>query len=242
MTIELTSFSNANWKSPLVRAIPLVRRRHPVGGAIYKTPPINNTLPVISGIPSRGQALTADTGGWSQVALAYHGLPLLNEDGSTQIDSQTGQVLYAAIFQWIWRRNGVVLPAAQGPTYTPVAADVGAQISVELWASNPVGSTLVVSKSVGPIAALLAISGTPVTSATHGTPYAGFTVSATGGWAPRLFNVTSGLLPPGITLSAKTGAVAGTPLLDGVYAGIVISVADLYGVTASLSPFTITVA
>src|SRR6202012_2185326 len=110
----------------LVRPIPMMRRRRPVGGAIYKTAPINNTLPSVSGVPTQGSTLTADTGGGSQVALAYHGPPILNEDGSTQIHSETGQVLYAAIFQWIWRRNGVVLPTAQGPTYTLGAADVGA--------------------------------------------------------------------------------------------------------------------
>src|ERR1700743_2893665 len=115
MSVELTDFSTGNWARPLVRGVPMVRRRRPVGGAIYKTAPICNTPPHVSGTPTVGQTLTSDTGGLAPGALPYHGPPILNEDGSTQIDSETGQVLYAATVPWIWGVNGVRLPVRQGP-------------------------------------------------------------------------------------------------------------------------------
>lgn len=238
--IELTNFSNSDWARPLVRGIPMQRRRRPVGGAIYKTRPVNNTPPHVSGIPTVGQTLTSDTGGWSQVALAYHGPPILNQDGSVQIDSQTGQIIYAAIFQWIWRRNGVVLPLSQGPTYLLTTADLGAIISVELWGANPVGSTLVFSNNVGPITAALSISGTPVTTGNVGVVYGGFTITASGGHAPYTYNITSGSLPPGIFLDGHSGVVTGRPTATGANTATVTA-SDLYGLTISLAPFTITI-
>ena len=89
---------------------------------------------------------------------------------------------------------------------------------------------------------VLAIGGTPVTTATVGVAYAGFTVTATGGTAPYTYSVASGSLPSGITLNASSGAVSGTPTTAGSYAGIVIRVTDNVSATANLASFTITVA
>jgi hypothetical protein len=88
----------------------------------------------------------------------------------------------------------------------------------------------------------LAIGGTPVTTATAGAAYAGFTVTATGGTVPYTYSVASGTLPTGITLNSSSGAVAGTPTVAGAYAGIVIRVTDNVSATADLASFTITVA
>ncbi|WP_394891006.1 Ig domain-containing protein [Mesorhizobium sp. AaZ16] len=87
----------------------------------------------------------------------------------------------------------------------------------------------------------LAISGTPVLTATEGTAYAGFTVSATGGTAPYTFSVASGALPTGITLNSSTGAVSGTPTVSGSFAGIVMRVTDNASATADLAAFTLEV-
>ena len=87
----------------------------------------------------------------------------------------------------------------------------------------------------------LAIGGTPVTTATAGVAYAGFSVTATGGVVPYAYSVASGSLPSGITLNSSTGAVAGTPTVAGAYAGIVIRATDAASATADLASFTITV-
>ena len=89
--------------------------------------------------------------------------------------------------------------------------------------------------------AVLGISGTPVTTATEGVAYAGFTVAASGGTAPYTYSIFAGALPSGITLNTSSGAVAGTPTTAGTYSGIVIRVTDAASATANLASFTITV-
>lgn len=88
---------------------------------------------------------------------------------------------------------------------------------------------------------MLRVAGTPVTTAETGVPYAGFAVSASGGWQPSLFSVVEGALPDGITLDQSTGAVAGTATTAGVSAGIVIEAYDYGGNRARLPAFSITV-
>lgn len=91
------------------------------------------------------------------------------------------------------------------------------------------------------MAASLEISGTPVTTATVGVAYGGFTVSASGGQGDTYrYAIHSGALPAGITLDQWTGAVAGTPTEDGAFP-VVISVTDAAGNVAILPSFTITV-
>ncbi|MGB3389454.1 MAG: Ig domain-containing protein [Pseudaminobacter sp.] len=88
----------------------------------------------------------------------------------------------------------------------------------------------------------LSISGTPVTTATVGVAYAGFTVTAAGGQGDEYrYSVSAGALPDGISLDAATGAVSGTPTQAGTYAGIVIRATDAVGNSADLPAFTITV-
>lgn len=95
--------------------------------------------------------------------------------------------------------------------------------------------------AVGAAGNLLAITGTPVTTATVGVVYAGFTVIATGGTPPYTYSVASGSLPAGITLNAGSGAVTGTPTVLGTYASIVLRATDAVSATANLAAFTITV-
>lgn len=87
----------------------------------------------------------------------------------------------------------------------------------------------------------LTIQGNPILTATQGSPYAGFTVSQTGGTAPFTYSVLSGTLPTGITLNSTTGVVAGTPTTAGAFSSIVLRVTDGLGHTSDLAAFSVTV-
>ena len=91
------------------------------------------------------------------------------------------------------------------------------------------------------VANSLAVSGTPVTTATVGDAYTGFTVTASGGAGTYTYSVASGALPPGISLDISSGAVSGTPTDAGTFSGIVIRATDIVGNHVDLPAFTITV-
>lgn len=56
---------------------------------------------------------------------------------------------------------------------------------------------------------------------------------------PVRFVVSSGTLPPGLTLNETTGALSGTPTTDGVYTGVVSATNDVF--SPGTQPFSITV-
>lgn len=87
--------------------------------AIPAVPPAGQTAPRITGAAAAGSPLTCDTGAWS-------GIP-------------------APALSIAWLRDGVVIPAATGPTYTPTAADEGHEIACRVTATNAGGSTAATS-------------------------------------------------------------------------------------------------
>jgi hypothetical protein len=97
----------------------------PVGGAAAPgAPPLNLTLPAITGTPAVGSILSSSVGSWANAPTAY-------------------------VRQW--RRGGTDIVGATGVTYTCVAADLGAMISVAVTANNTLGSATAISLEVGPV-------------------------------------------------------------------------------------------
>jgi lysophospholipase L1-like esterase len=60
----------------------------------------------------------------------------------------------------------------------------------------------------------LTIGSSGVSAGTPGVPYLGF-LQASGGTAPYTWSVTTGSLPPGLTLGPATGIISGTPTASG---------------------------
>jgi hypothetical protein len=85
------------------------------------------------------------------------------------------------------------------------------------------------------------ISGTPVLTGQDGVAYAGFTVTAKGGTTPYTFALV-GTWPTGISINASTGAVTGTPTVDGSFANLSVKVTDDDGEEDQLPTFTLVVA
>lgn len=93
------------------------------------------------------------------------------------------------------------------------------------------------------VPATLTISGTPVTTATVNTTYAGFTVAGGGGYAPYTYTLGAGSWPLGISMDPTSGAVSGSPSAGGTYAGITIRNTDSAAppTHVDLAPFTLVV-
>lgn len=181
--------------------------------------PVNTVLPSITGIRTQGQTVSADPGEWT-------GLP-------------------SGAFTYEWQRwNGsswAAISGATSSTYVAQAADVSAgsnALRVRVTATNDLGSTSANSPPVT-IAAPLTISGSPG-AATAGLAYS-FIPASAGGRAPRSYALT-GTLPAGLSFNTSTGAISGTPVSSGTASGLSIVETDFDGLTATLGPFSISVA
>lgn len=78
-----------------------------------------------------------------------------------------------------------------------------------------------------------ALTVSPPPTATTGTAYSG-SVTVSGGTAPYTYAITSGPLPPGLSLNSSTGAITGTPTAPGSYP-YTVTVTDSFGMTGSAS-------
>ena len=94
------------------------------------------------------------------------------------------------------------------------------------------GNTASASCSIVVSSSALALS-CPTGTAQLGAAYSSALV-ASGGVAPYTFSITSGSLPPGLTLNTSTGAITGTPTTAGTY-NFTARVVDSKGNTASAS-------
>ncbi len=112
---------------------------------------------------------------------------------------------------------------------SPSSGGSGGSFIVLPWEE---GNTNPKLESFGVFPATLTLSG-PTGTAQVGVGYSSALV-ASGGVAPYTFSITSGSLPPGLTLNTSTGAITGTPTTAGTY-NFTAQVVDSKGNTASAS-------
>jgi sugar lactone lactonase YvrE len=123
LTATLTALSDGTSYSVLVRAVNTSGggAASPSGSVTPEAAPSDSTLPAITGTPDVGATLTASTGTWQGTSLIYS-------------------------YQWL--RDGVAISGATGSTYVPTSNDAGHQLSVQVTASNDVGSVSATSATV----------------------------------------------------------------------------------------------
>ena len=131
----------------------------------------------------------------------------------------------------IWSVNGVVGGNAQFGTisttgYYQAPAQVSAAVTVMVTAQD--GNAIVTAPVA--LAPPVTIATTALPNGTTGTAY-GATLSATGGFAPYRWSLSSGQLPSGLSLTAS-GTISGTPAAVGAYP-ITVQVADATGPQSS---------
>src|SRR5712672_889958 len=140
-----------------------------------------------------------------------------------------------------WMKNGAAVTGATSPNYTTPAttsADSGEQFSVKV--SNSVGSATssAASLTVNLVTTTLQVSTAQLPGGFVTGSYKS-TLAASGGSTPYSWNVLSGTLPNGLTLTSG-GVIAGTPSLAGSFT-FTAQVKDASALTASRS-FSINVA
>jgi hypothetical protein len=107
--------------------------------------PANTVLPSISGDPGVGGELTANAGTWTPAGVFLLRSWLRCTD-STTLGSCTA------------------IPGQEGATYTPVAADAGNYIRLQVTATNSAGSVTATSAATAAVAADTDADGTPDTA------------------------------------------------------------------------------
>lgn len=176
-------------------------------------------LPTVTGIQTQGQTLGGSDGLWGGYPP-----PTYTYQWQFSADGSTGWTNIAAL--------------STSATFVVTATEVGKYLRKNVTATNSQGNATASSLATGVIAAPLSISGTPATTATVGTSYS-FTPTSAGGHATKIYSITN--KPSWAAFTSATGQLTGTPSGTEVDTGVVITVTDGDGLTASLSPWTITV-
>ena len=117
-----------------------------------------------------------------------------------------------------------------------VVAEMTQQMLRDSGPSFPADLARMGGAIVGPV-----ISGTPVLTGQDGVAYTGFTVSAAGGTTPYVYALV-GAWPAGLSINSGSGAVTGTPTVDGSFANLSVKVTDDDGEEDQLPTFTVVIA
>jgi hypothetical protein len=170
------------------------------------TVPVNPGKPVISGVPQVGQTLTTTVGCWLNGPTSY---------------------------TYTWLRSGVAIAGANGPTYTPVAADVGFTLQCQVVANNADGPSNAISSLPTAPVTTAAVPVNTMLPTLSGTPQVGQTLTATNGtWTNSPTSFTYQWNRAGSAISGAT-ASAYVPVSADVGNTLTISVTATNGFGSS---------
>ena len=169
-------------------------------------------------IPAGTQSTTIKVTGTNfpaQAAILWNGAPLT----TTVVDSNT-------------------LSSTVGSTSLASPTTVELQVqNTQTMQASPAVPLAITGASSGAAPVALTISITSLPQGVVGAPYNG-TLTISGGTAPYTWSVSSGQLPPGLSLSAASGAISGTPTSAGNFSfgiKVIDSSASVQSATTTVS-------
>lgn len=202
---------------------------------------VTGTKPGYTTAAQTSAASTVTTGNLSSRAVTISGTPQVGQPLTAVFEEWTpATVTYA----YAWKSGGTVIPGATASTYVPVAADLGARITVTVTGSQVGFSST--TRDSGQTAPVAAAAGPGLPLATHkptisGTSRAGKVVTANpGDWGPDPVTLTYQWNSDGLPI---VGATADTLELPGSIVGTNLSVTvtgakDGYSTTSVTSSTT----
>jgi hypothetical protein len=251
---QILTASTGTWTgSPSAYAYQWKRNGVAIAGSINSTrlltaADVGASITVTVTASNGGGSAQATSGGVGPVASASPGVPVNTSPPTSAGITTVGQVLTVTPGTWTgatslayqWRADGINIGGATATTYLLTAGEAGKTVTCRELATNAGGTAAAISNGLGPVAAQLAISGTPPAIGTVGAAYS-FTPTLSGGRAAYSVALHSGTLPAGLSLNTSTGAITGTPTTPGAWSGIVLRLTDADGLTADLASFAIVV-
>ena len=162
-------------------------------------------------------------------------------NGSVAATGPVGTTTYVLASGALPVSGDLVLNAATGAiTGTPKAADAGSYpLTVKVtdqYGDTATSGTLTLTVNAAPA---ITFGAAPTATATAGVAYSS-TLAASGGAGALTYSITSGALPTGLTLTAGTGAIAGTPTGSATAYNFTAQAADNFGDTPATQAYTIT--
>jgi hypothetical protein len=135
---------------------------------------------------------------------------------------------------------GLSLNKAGSITGTPGFAGTASSLFFQVTDSLNASANVTLSIVINPEPMPPAIITKSLPAGTVGMPYS-WAIQTTGGTTPYEWELKSGTLPAGLSFSAITGAISGTPTTAGTFDDLVFLVTDATGLTALSSDLSITV-
>lgn len=174
--------------------------------------------------------------GAATIAIAPSTLPAASAGAlfaATQLSASGGIAPYIYSISSGSLPTGLTLSSSGALSGTPTAAG---SFNVTVKATDADGASGTISYTVTVAAPTLTLTPATLPAATAEAAYSQTFIS-TGGTAPYTYVVTSGVLPPGLSLNNSTGALSGTPTAAGTF---VLSVRATDSSTGVGAPFSFT--